>query len=230
MDIASINTNYCNNVSSICTQLNDFFTTKGWVSSIKLECAIIYYYYMDKLQKCTIRLENYNKFEITVGKKYVMDYINAQDLIIINNQFSININNMNVIVHIDENYVNEDNILCLNNINVFHYKNIFGSIQNHIKHNIFDQQTREHLEFNSQNVEKMMVYYHTNLYKLSCFKMFETIYKLMEEKKQKDMLVYAPTFITHRYTSIVSKRIDSLGMLLDAANYIDDSEPLAKRR
>ncbi len=233
MEITLMNITYCNTISIISNQLNEMFTKKGWAARFGKACGVIYYNYLNKLNENNICLDNYNQFDIFVGKNYAMKYIKSHpDLIIIDNTFSINLNNINIFVRIDETNICENDINCLNNINVIHHKKIFEYMQNNIKLKIFNQ-IPEQLEFNSSNIDKMIHIHQVNFYKLSCLKIFDNINKLMEGIQTQDKLLYASKYITRRNIPIVPRNTGNLSLLLDAANYIDNQnsiEPPAKRK
>lgn len=242
MDIISMNKAYCETVSSISNQLNEFFTKKGWVARFGKACGVIFYNYLNKLNEYNVCLDNYNQFDIFVGKKYAMKYINSHpDLIIIDNKFSINLHYINIFVIIDEVNIYQNDIYCLNNINVIHHKKILEYMQRHVKIKIFNQ-PHEVLEFNSTNIDSMIKNFQINLYKLACLKIFSNISKLMDEKQTQDtppstsdyiMRLPVPIFPMFPMVPIAPKNTDNLNLLLAAASYIDNqpcAEPPAKRK
>ena len=236
MDIISKNKAYFDTISSISNQLNEFFTKKGWVTLFGKVCNGIYYYYLNKLDEVCYTLDDYNQFTILVAENHSVNYIKSHPDIIINNKkFSIILNNINVHVHIDRVAPNfENRITSLNNINVLHNNNLFE----HIKFIINKHLNSEKLEFNSDNVDKLIKFHQDTRQLLLYFKMVEKINKLMNEQQTQAALSSASAYMTRRpvpivpIVPIVSKLTRSLSLLLEAANYIDnqEAEPPAKRK
>jgi hypothetical protein len=227
MDIISKNKAYLDTISSISNQLNEFFTKKGWLALFGKVCNSVYYYHLNKLDEFGHTLDDYNQFNIIVAANHAVNYIKRHpDIIINNNKFSINVNNINVHIHVcilKDNVSNfENSIISLNNINVFHNNNLFLHAQNIVNR----QLNSAKLEFNSENVDKLTQFHLETLQKLLYFKMVENINKLMNEQQTQ-------SYMTRRPVPIVPKLTRNLSLLLEAANYIDNidnTEPPAKRK
>ena len=239
MDIISKNKAYFDTISSISNQLNEFFTKKGWVTLFGKVCNGIYYYYLNKLDEVCYTLDDYNQFTILVVENHSVNYIKSHpDIIINNNKFSIILNNINVNVHIIQNNIHIiNNIISLNNINVIHYNILFRNTQMIVN----KQLNSPKLEFNSENLDKLIQFHQETCQKLICLKIIEKVNKLMNEHETQAALSSASAYMTRRpvpvvpvgpVVSVVPKLTRSLSLLLEAANYIDnqEAEPPAKKK
>ncbi len=233
MDIISQNKAYYDTISSISNQLNEFFTKKGWITNFSQIGNGVYYYYLNKLDEFGLKLDNYNKFHIIVDKKHSENYIKSHpEIIINNNNFSINLNNINVNVYIrSDNSSNFDNhMMSLNNINVLHYNHLFQHMKILISKVL--NETLVMSEFNSENIDKSIKFHRRALNQLLYFKTLEKINKLMNEHQTQEALSHT----TQQPVPIFPKLTRSLSVLLEAANYIDNqdnidnTEPLAKKK
>jgi hypothetical protein len=223
MDINSKNKAYYDTISSISNQLNEFFTKKGWQTLIdNTKFFGVYYYHLNKLDEFGLELNDYNKFTILVPEKYSVNYINNEsDLIIINNKFSIILNNINVNVFIlDDTPPNfENNIISLNNINVLH-NNSFEYRQNCIINNLNSRQ----LQLNSKNIDYMINFHQAVEYAFRVFKMFNLVNTLMNEHYPHDTIDSASTYTVQQPVPIVPKDEGGLSVLLDAIDFINSQD------
>jgi hypothetical protein len=232
MDIISKNKAYFDTISSISNQLNECFTKKGWLSICGLVSNGAYYYHLNKLYEFNYTLGDYNQFNIIILKNHAVNYIKSHpDIIINNNKFSINLNNINVNVFIQNcsglNF--ENSIISLNNINVLNINNLFEHAQNIVNRLLNSPK----LQFNSENIDNLVKFHQETHKKLLYFKMVENINKLMNEQQTQAALSSASTYMTRRPVPIAPKLTRSLSLLLEAANYIDtqdNTEPPAKRK
>jgi hypothetical protein len=231
MDIISQNKAYLDTISSISNQLNEYFTKKGWLTIFGKVCNAVYYYYLNKLDEFNYSLNDYNQFNITVLKNHAVNYIKSHpDIIIINNNFSIILNNINVHVYISNSAGSnfENSIISLNNINVFNNNNLFE----HAKTIVNTQLNSPKIEFNSENLDKLIKFHQNMHQRLLYFKMVQKINTLMNEQQRHTALSH----MTQQPVPIFPKLTRSLSVLLEAANYIDNqdnidnTEPPAKRK
>jgi hypothetical protein len=191
----------------------------------------VYYYYLNKLNEFGFKIDNYNKFNIIVGKKNSVNYIKSHpDIIINNDKFSINLNNINVSVFIrDDTVCNFENdlisLISLNNINVPHNNRLFEYVK-FIVNKTFNE-TILISEFNYENLDESIKLHQNALQKLLCFKTLEKINKLMNEQQTQEALLHT----TQLPVPSVPTYEANLSLLLDAASYIDNqAEPPAKRK
>ncbi len=234
MDSSITNTEFFNNIRIIATTLNELFTPKGWSLNISDASALIYYEYLKNQRFNNIKLDDTNKYKFIVLNKFVTSYMSTHDLIIINNQFTmdfiINNNNIKIYINIDENNLFENHIVCLDNINVIHHTETLKFIKANIEHTS-NKINNLNISANlSSNTNNLIEFFQKLVYKLIYLKLYKEIDVLMQSIQTQPIAIPKPSHLTNQMCLVVPRGVNSLNILLDAAAYLDNIEPPAKRK